>query len=200
MKVNPVFLGFSCGLCTHVLRVHVPRRPMLLFQRCPPAPGGLNNLLPITPPSVWDFWWKREQQCQLLLLEWHFYIYRHTLWFTNPRAKSNSPISSCHSCCWQLSPVHPVVIHFQAVLCFSFMGQSCHKSLSEESARQLLHPKPRLLCLCTPLSHYDCVWLQLDFTPAAGGAARGCLHHHSQPSQNMSPLSLSWGAQGSSVG
>lgn len=80
-----------------------------------------------------------------------------------PRAKSNNPTSSCLSCCWQLSLVHLVVTHFQAVLCFSFVGQSCSKPLLKEPPGQLLHPEPRVHSLNIPLSHH-CVRLWLDFT------------------------------------
>lgn len=63
-----------------------------VFQTCPPVLGELNNLLPITPLSVWDFWWKREQQCQLLLLEWHFYVYWHFLRFISvPEPSQTTP-------------------------------------------------------------------------------------------------------------
>lgn len=96
--------------------------------------------------------------------------------------------------------VHLVVIHFQTVLCFSCVGQSQSKSLLEEPAGQFLHAKPRLRGLSVPLSHHECVWLRLEFTPAAKEGARRCLHHHSQLSQNLPLLPLSWRAQGPCVG
>lgn len=99
-----------------------------------------------------------------------------------PRAKSNSPTSSCHSCCWQLFPVHLVVMHFQAVLCLSFTGQSHSQSLIQEPVPL---PQARLCGPYTSLSRGGCVCLHWDFTPAVEGAARGCLYHHSHVFQNM---------------
>lgn len=106
------------------------------------------------------------------------------------RAKSNSPTSSCLSCCWQLFPVHLVVTHFQAVLCFSFVGQAHSQSLLQEPAGQLLHPKPRLCGPHTALSHGGYVCLQWDFNPAGEEQPEGvctitatffktCLPYHS---------------------
>lgn len=91
MKVRLVFLVFSCGVCTDIQSASVSRVPTLLFHNCPPAPDGLNNVLPITPPNVWDLWWKREQQCPLLLQEWHFYICWHFLLFVVSQSQVKQP-------------------------------------------------------------------------------------------------------------
>lgn len=91
MKVRLVFLVFSCGICIDIQSVSVSRVAMLLFDNCPPAPGRLNNVLPITPPSVWDFWWKREQHCPLLLHECHFYICWHFLLFVVSQSQVKQP-------------------------------------------------------------------------------------------------------------
>lgn len=97
-------------------------------------------------------------------------------------------------------PGSPCGHTFAGSAVLNFMGQPRSKSLLEEPAGQLLHPEPRLCSPGAPLPHHDCVQLWLDFAPAARGAARGCLHHHSHLSHNMPSLLLSWRAQGSWVG
>lgn len=172
-----------------------------VFSEVSTLPQWVNNILPITPVFEISEWMRQQHYYRVTIIRVTFLpLLTFPLVYQCPRAKSNSPTSSCHSCCWQLSPVHFVVIHLQAVLCFSVVRQWCSKTLFKEPARQLLQPEPRLCGPGAPLSHHNCVWLWLDFTPAARGAAGGCLHHHSCLSQNMPPLSLNWRAQGSWVG